>query len=84
MGYLQAMEMANMADLEIGIQWQLRCNHYPPVPGEMIPVAVAAVEACREGDYEKFINTPIPHKEYWHDVPAHIIVDVFHLEPWCE
>ena len=53
MGYLQAMEMANMADLEIGIQWQLRCNHYSPVPGEMIPIAVKAIELCRDNDNYK-------------------------------
>lgn len=84
MGYTQAIEMANLMDLEQGIRWQLLYNHYPPVPSEMIPGAIQAIEAYREGDYHRFIKSPFKHIDYWYDVPAHVIVDIFHLEPWCD
>ncbi len=84
MGYLQAQEMAEMTiNLEQAVTWQLRNNHYPPVPSEMIPVAVKAVELCREGAYEKTLKTPFEHRTYGWDVPAHVVVDCYHLEPWC-
>ena len=82
MGYTQAIEVAIMMDLELGIRWQLLHNHYPPVPEEMISVAVRAVELCREGNYRSTIKTPFEHRVHgWH-VPAHVIVDAYHLEPW--
>ena len=83
MGYLQATEMANLLDLEQGVTWQLRSNHYPPVPLEMISVAVLAVELCLEGDYTATVRTPFEHRVYGYDVPAHVIIDCYHLEPWC-
>jgi hypothetical protein len=84
MGYTQAIEMANLMDLEQGVRWQLLHNHYPPVPSEMIPVAVKAIERCREGNYKSTIRTPFEHRVYGWNVPAHVIVDVYHLEPWCD
>ena len=82
MGYLQAIEMSNLMDLEQGIRWHLQYNHYPPVPKQMIPVAVAAVELCRDDQFNKTIETPFEHRVYGWKVPAYIIVEAYHLEPW--
>ena len=84
MGYLQAIEMATLMDLEQGIRWQLLYNHYPPVPFEMIPVAIKAIELYRDERYTDTITTPFEHRVFGWKVPAHVIVDMYHLEPWCE
>ena len=84
MGYTQAMEMADMMDLEQGIRWHLRYNHFPPVPSEMIPVAVKAVKLCNRGKYETKIRTPYEHRVYGWKVPANVVVDCYHLEPWVD
>jgi hypothetical protein len=84
MGYTQATAMAEMSiSLTESVTWQLRNNHFPPAPSEMIPVAVKAVELCREGAYEKTLKTPFEHRVHCWKVPAHVIVDCYHLEPWC-
>ena len=83
MGYTQAMEMASLMDLEQGIRWHLRYNHFPPVPSGMIPVAVEAVTLCREGYFDATVRTPFEHRTFGWNVPVHVIVDCYHLEPWC-
>jgi hypothetical protein len=85
MGYTQAIEMANLMDLEQGIQWHLRYNLFPPVPKQMIPVAVEAVRLCRDYQFNETIVIFFEHQVYevygW-SVPAYVIVDIFNLEPW--
>jgi hypothetical protein len=85
MGYLETQEMANLMDLEQGIRWHLRHNHYPPVPNEMVPVAVEAVRLCREDKFDETIVIFFEHQDYklygW-SVPAYAIVNIFNLEPW--
>ena len=85
MGYTQATAMAEMSiSLTESVTWQLRNNHFPPTPSEMIPVAVKAVELCRDNQFNKTIETPFEHREYGWEVPAYVIVEAYHLEPWCE
>ena len=81
MGYTQALEMVNLISLEQGIRWHLQCNHYPPVPIEMVPVAIEAVILCREGNFSETVKTPFEHRVHWM-VPAYVIVESYHLEPW--
>jgi len=82
MGYLQATEFAEKTSIEQGVEWQLRSNHYPPVPFEMIPVAIEAIEACTGLDHKRLIKTPFEHRRYGFKVPAWEIVANLHLEPW--
>ena len=82
MGYTQALEMVNLICLEQGIRWHLQCNHYPPVPIEMVPVAIKAVILCREDKFDETIVTFFEHQFYGWKVPAYAIVEAFHLEPW--
>jgi hypothetical protein len=48
MGTIRAIEaattMTDMAGLERAMTYHLRSNHYPPVPREMVPVAIEAVQ----------------------------------------
>jgi hypothetical protein len=82
MGYAQAMEMANLMDLENGIRWQLLHNHYPPVPEEMIPVAIKAVRLCRVNKFNETIVTFFEHQVHGWSLPAYVIVEAYHLELW--
>ena len=82
MGYIQAIEMANLMDLEQGVRWHLRHNHYPPVPSEMIQIAVKAVRLCREDKFNETIITVFEHQGFGWSVPAYVIVEAYHLEPW--
>ena len=85
MGHTQAIVMANLMDLEQGVRWHLQHNHYPPAPSEMIPIAVKAVRLCREDKFDETIVLFFDHQVYevfgW-SVPAYVIVDIYHLEPW--
>ncbi len=82
MGYIQAIEMANLMDLEQGVRWHLRHNHYPPVPSEMIQIAVKAVRLCREDKFNETIIIVFEHQGFGWGVPAYVIVEAYHLEPW--
>jgi hypothetical protein len=84
MGRLQAEEMAEYATLEQGITWHLRSNHYPPIPMEMVPVAIKAIQACNEDNADLLIETPFPHRTYGNSVPAWVIGESLHLEPWLK
>jgi hypothetical protein len=81
MGYTQAIGMVNLMDLEQGVRWHLQHNHYPPVPNKMISIALKAVMLCRENKFSEDILLPFGRQVAWM-VPAYVIVEVYHLEPW--
>jgi len=82
MGYTQAIEMANLMDLEQEIRWHLQHNHYPPVPGHMIPIAMEAIRLCQENRSDEIIQIFFVNQDFGWCVPAHVIVDTYHLELW--
>ena len=82
MGYTQAMEMVNLISLEKGIRWHLQCNHYPPVPIKMLPIALKAVILCQNDQFNETIEVPFEHRMFGWMVPAYVIVEIYHLEPW--
>ena len=89
MGSMHSQEFATMEEdgqinLTQAMTYQLRSNFYPPYPSEMIPVAVAAIEAFRDGDPEKLIYSPYEHREYGKKIPAHALIRAFKLWPWVE
>ena len=84
MGSLQATEMAQSGlSLEDSLRWHLQANHYPPVPEEMIPVCVEAIELYNEGLYRDEVE--LPHGVTYRNqtsAPAWSIVDAHHLSAW--
>lgn len=82
MGYAQAIVMANMISLEQEIRWHLQHNHYPPAPIEMIQNAIRAVRLCRKNKFDESIVTFFEHQGFGWSVPAHVIVEAYHLELW--
>jgi hypothetical protein len=81
-GTLGMAEAVNdgLATLTQAITWQLRSNHYPPVPMAMVPVAVAAVEALNEDD-DRLIDMPegVEFRDGRTAVEASVIAESFHL-----
>lgn len=85
MGSLQAQEMSEMLSLEDGLAWHLRSNHYPPIPLEMIPVCIEAIDAYNDEDYEQQID--LPDGATWRGnvfAPAWAIVEGHRLYAWVE
>jgi hypothetical protein len=59
MGYATAIGLTDTdLSLEDQISIHFRSNCYPPIPQQMIPVAVAAIDAYYEEDYAKVIKLP--------------------------
>lgn len=87
MGLTQAMGMAEQVGegnirRRAALTWHLTANHYPPIPEDMVNVALAAIEALEEGDPSRYIALPdgITHRRYSEGVPASEVVDALHLE----
>ena len=57
-GSLQAMEMAEMLEIESALSWHLTSNHFPPVPVSMVPVCIEAIENANAGDWMKNVSLP--------------------------
>jgi hypothetical protein len=86
MGSLQATEMANSGlSLEDSLSWHLRANHFPPVPLEMIPVCMEAIQLMNEGLFNSQVELPLG-TSYRGDTtaPAWAITDAHHLDAWIE
>lgn len=83
MGYLQATEMASMADLDTALLWHLRSNHYPPVPASMVEPCKQAIEAYWDEDYHQEIELP-DGVEFRGSTTckASDLVNGLHLEAW--
>jgi len=90
MGSTQSAEFAELVDagdvsLRSAVEYQLRCNHYPPVPLSMVDPCIFAIEAINEGDPDREIN--LPDGITWHDeiaAPAYAIADGHHLWDFTE
>jgi hypothetical protein len=84
MGRMTAISLAEELSLEQGIEVHLRSNHYPPVPVEMVPVCIDALDAVNtDGDWDRLIT--LPSGILWKgqpEAPAHAIIEQHHLEFW--
>jgi hypothetical protein len=84
MGALRAMDIADSFGLEQGIELHLTSNHYPPVPVEMVPTCIEAIDAVNsEGNWEKEVTLPsgITYRGL-PTAPASAIIEQHHLEFW--
>jgi len=60
-------------------------NHYPPVPPEMVPVALEAIQNYNDecGD----VQIILPEGVTWRgqaEVPTLAVIGNFHLDPWLD
>lgn len=73
--------------LRNAVSWHLTSNHYPPHPTFMVPVAVAAVEAGQDEDWDRQIDLPLgclDHKvivEDWNEI-EHATCEIDHVVTW--
>ena len=76
------------AGLRSALYYHLIHNHYPPHPTFMIDVALAAIEAANDEDWDRIIDLPkdddgTPMVE-WRDgrtaIEASLIIESLHLE----
>jgi hypothetical protein len=77
--------MQHASDPDMVLHWHLRNRHFPPV-GFMFDVCKQAIDACNAGDWEQEIDTSgyAEHRRYGTNVPAWVIVDTYHLEPFID
>ena len=85
MGSLQAMEMAEMLEIESAIAWHLQSNHYPPIPTSMVPVCLEAIENAIAGNWLKAVELPAgtSYRGSTH-APTDAIIEQHHLHAWVE
>lgn len=63
--FAEQVEEGN-ASLQTAIHWHLTSNHYPPLPTFFVPVAIAAIEAGQDEDWDAELDLPLgclTHKE---------------------
>ena len=72
--------------LEQQLAWHFTGNCYPPVPLQMIPVAVAAIEAIvSDGEWDRMIDLPEGVSFRGSDqVRAADVADQFRLDAWLD
>lgn len=87
MGLQRAMGMATAVDdgdvsLERALDYHLSHNHYPPVPSEMIPVCIKAIEVANEdGPWDAEIK--LPNGIFYRNgttAPVGAIIEQHHLQ----
>jgi hypothetical protein len=85
MGSLQAMEMAEMLEIESAIAWHLQSNHYPPIPTSMVPACLEAIENAIEGNWLKAVELPAGASYRGSRfAPTDAIIEQHHLHAWVE
>jgi len=91
MGHMGAMGMMGaVEDGMIGIRqalsWHLSSNHYPPIPEIMVDVAMAAIEAGEDEDWDRLIDLPdgVEHRRYGKRVPASAVIESMHLDTFIQ
>lgn len=88
MGRMFAEDLASSLELERALAIHLHNNHYPPVPAEMVPACIEAIEVyCNDEDIETEITLPVVNGfqityRGRNTSPAWAIVEQHHLEPW--
>ena len=82
-GYAEGLAQCaaeGMVYMEAAIEAHLSSNHYPPIPHTMVPIAVAAIEAYEDEDFERVLSLPegVEFKGQ-STCPAHEAMDYMHL-----
>jgi hypothetical protein len=85
MGMMTAMDLAGSeATLEQQLSIHFSSNCYPPIPQQMIPTAIEAIDAYWEMDYSRMI--PLPEGVSFRgqsEVSASNVIESYRLDAWC-
>jgi hypothetical protein len=80
MGYLSALGIAETeTSLEQQVSWHFSSNCYPPVPQQMVPVAVQAINAVLSEEGGEDIELPEGVSYRGGSVNGYTVVDKLHL-----
>jgi hypothetical protein len=85
MGSVTALGIKDeVLDLETQLRYHLQGNHYPPVPVEMVPACIEAIDAAYDEDYDRMIKMPMigDFQVTWRgqkESPAYAIIEQHHL-----
>ena len=84
MGRMTAMDLQEQGlSLENQIAIHFSSNCYPPIPQQMIPTAIEAIDAYWEMDYNKMI--PLPEGVSFRgqsEVSASNVIQSYRLDAW--
>lgn len=90
MGNLQAQEFASMVedeglDLTTALEWHLTANHFPPLPLELVPVAVKVIDLANQEDWDAEVELPegVTYKDRG-TAPVYACVEAWHLDAFLE
>jgi hypothetical protein len=80
---IDLQEQGLSLEQQIGIHFSSNC--YPPIPKVMIPVAVAAIDAYWEEDYDLMIPLPegVEFRTGATSVSASQAIESLRLDAWC-
>ena len=83
MGTLSAMaltdeELGMTLEQQISLHFQTNC--YPPIPQQMLPVAIEALDNANSGDWQKMIRLPegVTFRGY-DEVATYNVIDSYYL-----
>ena len=86
MGFSTAVGLTD-TDLTLSDQISIHfsSNCYPPIPKIMIPVAVEAIDAYWEEDYNRLITLPegVQFRDGSESVSASQAIESLRLDAWC-
>jgi len=77
-----------LTDTDLTLEQQLSIhfssNCYPPIPQQMIPTAIEAIDAYWEMDYSRMIPLPEGVSFRGHsEVSASNVIESYRLDAWC-
>ena len=82
---MTALDLAGSeATLEQQLSIHFSSNCYPPIPQQMIPTAIEAIDAYWEMDYSRMI--PLPEGVSFRgqsEVSASNVIESYRLDAWC-
>lgn len=86
MGNLSAIaltdeELGYTLEQQISLHFQTNC--YPPIPQQMIPTAIEALDNANSGDWQKMIRLPegVTFRGY-DEVATYNVIDSYYLAHW--
>jgi hypothetical protein len=78
---LQDEELDLTLEQQISLHFQTNC--YPPIPQEMIPTAIEALDNANSGDWQAMIRLPegVTFRGY-DEVATYHVIDSYYLAHW--
>lgn len=83
-GFAEAVADGDVS-LRAAVHWNLTANHYPPLPSELVDVALEAIVFANGGDWDRMISMPEGIEFRDHDeVSVADAIETLHLGSFIE